>query len=195
MKARRRPPRLTPPRALATALLLAAPAALLIPHRAFGQSEEEIKQFRGALEVHMAGNLPKLVEYLRQIEPGSLNNPDAPGAPPWTAQAVWDTRTATTTTPDPNGGPPIVTIGTESYVSQTASEVREHWRRRAEAELQRIAAAAAAGTATEAAETLLEDGGLEEVDDERMSEYQVSLENCDEYASSDDGDTLEGCLE
>ena len=176
---------------LLLALLL---AAFLVPRRAAGQSADEIKDFRGALEVHMAGNLPKLVAYLRQVEPSSLNNLDPPAAAAWTAQDVWDTRTVTTTTTDPVTGLPVVTTRTENYIRVTAAEVRNSWRAQAESELQRIAAAAPAGSSVEAARTVLDDGTLDEFADERMDEFEDTLQDCDDYAAQDDPE-LENCLQ
>ena len=47
------------------------------PEQAERPTEAEAREFRAALEGHLSGNLPKLVECLRKIEPASLNNPEA----------------------------------------------------------------------------------------------------------------------
>ena len=119
------------------ALGLAAAAAL--PAQVAPPTDEEIKEFRSALEEHLSGNLPARVEHLRKIEPGAMDNPEAPGAPSWSAEPVHGTRIVTESVPDPNGGPPVLVTRTETFVEKTAAEVTSIWRRQAEQELRRIA--------------------------------------------------------
>ncbi len=159
------------------ALGLAAAAAL--PAQVAPPTDEEIKEFRSALEEYLSGNLPALVEHLRKIEPGAMDNPEAPGAPSWSAEPVHGTRIVTESVPDPNGGPPVLVTRTETFVEKTAAEVTSIWRRQAEQELRRIAQEAPAGTATEQAATVVEEGNLDQFEDERMDEYEDEI---DEFA-------------
>ena len=112
-------------------LPLAIAAALLVAAGAFGQqpSNDEIKQFRQALESHWNGNLPQLLRYLRRLDPAAdaaNPNPDPPGegsAPGWSPRARWGT--------DSMG---------RRYLIESAADVRRRWRRRVETELRRFAA-------------------------------------------------------
>ena len=109
---------------LALALLLATAA----PALAAPPSGDEIKQFRQALEAHWNGNLPRLLQYLRDLDPApsAINpNPPADGSPPrWSPSPRYGT--------DSLGNPVLI---------ESAADIRNRYRRLVESELSRIAAA------------------------------------------------------
>ncbi len=106
----------------ALALLLAAAAAA-----ATQPSGDEIKQFRKALETHWNGNLPRLLQYLRGLDPApGVANPDPPaeGSPPdWSPSPRYGT--------DSLGNPVLI---------ESAEDVRNRYRRLVEYELKRFGA-------------------------------------------------------
>lgn len=84
-------------------------------------SDDEVKQFRGALESHWGGNLPALLAYLNSLDPGVADNPDPP-----------EEGTA-------GGWHPSADYDRFGQVIETAEEKRRRWRRRVERRLEELA--------------------------------------------------------